>query len=190
MRRTKSLNKIFSSGKFPKSFKGLAGLLLALFLGGVYSFFGDKTGEYLEANVIRVVDGDTINVTVNGEDRRVRLIGVDTPETVHPKKPVQFYGKEASAFTKKTLLNRKVWLEYDVAPLDKYQRHLAYVWLENPNNLNIDEASIRRGMFNAILVIQGYGQTMTIQPNSRYSDIFAKFQKEARSAKRGLWGSK
>ncbi|MDR1979111.1 MAG: thermonuclease family protein [Synergistaceae bacterium] len=153
-------------------------------MGILYLFFAPQ-GDALQGVVTRVTDGDTIQVTVAGEKRTVRLLGVDTPETVHPKKPVQFYGKEASNFTKTTLANKTVWLEYDVAPLDRYNRHLAYVWLTKPGT---GEDAVRRGMFNARLILQGYGKVMTIQPNSKYAALFAKFQEEARTKKQGLWG--
>lgn len=155
-----------------------------LILGILAAYWEQRTGDLLEGVVTDVVDGDTVLVDVAGDVRRVRLIGVDTPETVHPRKPVQHYGPEASAFTKQALSGQRVWLEYDVAPLDKYQRHLAYVWLERPGR---DEEAVRRGMFNARLLLEGYGRVMTIQPNSRYSDLFARFQAEARAARRGLW---
>ncbi|MDR2137763.1 MAG: thermonuclease family protein [Synergistaceae bacterium] len=164
--------------------KKIVSLIGTLFFGIFYFFFA-ADGDVLSGTVTRVVDGDTIHVVVAGEKRTVRLIGVDTPETVHPNKPVQFYGKEASDFTKKTLTNKTVWLEYDVAPLDRYNRHLAYVWLTEPGT---GEEAIRRSMFNARLVLEGYGKIMTIQPNSKYSKLFAKFQEEARNKKRGLWG--
>lgn len=155
-----------------------------LILGILAAYWEQRTGDLLEGVVTNVVDGDTVLVDVAGDVRRVRLIGVDTPETVHPRKPVQYYGPEASVFTKQALSGQRVWLEYDVAPLDKYQRHLAYVWLERPGR---DEEAVRRGMFNARLLLEGYGRVMTIQPNSRYSDLFARFQAEARAARRGLW---
>ena len=135
--------------------------------------------------VVRVVDGDTAVVRVDGQDRRVRMLGVDTPETVHPNKPVQFYGKEASNFTKEALNGRQVWLEYDQNPQDRYNRHLAYVWLKNPGTIN--EASIREGMFNARLLLGGYGKVMIIKPNKRYEELFKKFQEEAKSARLGVW---
>jgi micrococcal nuclease len=164
--------------------KRLFSLFGAALLGIFYALWAPE-GDFLKGRVTRVVDGDTINVTVNGENRSVRLIGVDTPETVHPKRPVQFYGKEASDFTKKSLAGKTVWLEYDVAPLDRYNRHLAYVWLTKPEK---GERAVRESMFNAQLLLQGYGKVMTIQPNSRYADLFARFQQEARNGKRGLWG--
>ncbi|MDR1732419.1 MAG: thermonuclease family protein [Synergistaceae bacterium] len=163
--------------------KKLLSLIGAIVLGLFYSFY-EPRGDVLQGTVVQVVDGDTVVVAVAGEKRRVRLIGVDTPETVHPRKPVQYYGKEASAFTKKNLQNKSVWLEYDVAPLDKYNRHLAYLWLAKPGK---GEEAIRRDMFNAQLVLGGYGKVMTIQPNSKYADLFVKFQQEARTERRGLW---
>ncbi len=165
----------------------LAVFLILIVLGLLAPYWERRTGDFLEGVVTKVVDGDTLVVKVEGESRRVRLIGVDTPETVHPRKPVQYYGREASAFTKQALSGRRVWLEYDVAPLDKYQRHLAYVWVERPAR---DEDAVRRGMFNARLLLEGYGRAMTIQPNSRYADLFARLQAEARKAGRGLWGRK
>ncbi|MBQ7193768.1 MAG: thermonuclease family protein, partial [Synergistaceae bacterium] len=107
------------------------------------------------------------------------------PETAHPNKPVQFYGKEASRFTKDSLNGRRVWLEYDANPQDRYQRHLAYVWLENPKTIN--EASIRESMFNARLLLGGYAKVMIIKPNKRYEAEFRKFEAEAKNSKRGVW---
>ena len=115
----------------------------------------------------------------------MRFLGVDTPETVHPKKGVQPYGKEASNFTKNFLTGKNVWLEYDKNPTDRYNRHLAYIWLSNPKNINED--SIRRDMFNARLLIGGYAKTMFIKPNTRYANLFTKFEDEAKKSRKGLW---
>ena len=159
-------------------------------------FFGDNlltelpddaqdNGEFIAGVVTRVVDGDTAVIRVNGEDRRVRFLGVDTPETVHPNKPVQFYGKEASNFTKESLTGKNVWLEYDVSPTDRYNRHLAYVWTSRPNSIN--ESTIRQSMYNAKLLLGGYAKVTIIKPNKKYEALFKKFESEAKSAKRGLW---
>ncbi len=138
-----------------------------------------------QVSVQRVVDGDTIVVDFpTGERERVRLIGVNTPETVHPKKPVEYYGKEASDFTKRELTGKRVWLQMDVQVRDRYQRALGYVWLEPPEE---GESAVRWGMFNARLLLEGYGQVMTIQPNVRYADMLVKFQREAREQSKGLW---
>ncbi|WP_248891501.1 thermonuclease family protein [Bacillus methanolicus] len=125
--------------------------------------------------VIRVVDGDTVEVRFsNGATAKVRLIGVNTPETVHPNKPVEKYGKEASNYTKKRLTNKTVTLEFDVQIKDKYGRLLAYVW-------------IGKELYNETLVKEGYAHVMTIQPNVKYQKRFLAAERAARKAKKGLW---
>lgn len=148
-----------------------------------------------KAKILRVVDGDTAIISFEFDDgskylkERVRFLGVDTPETVHPNKPVQYYGKEASDFTKSQLTDKIVWLQTDVGVRDRYNRMLAYVWLKEPSKKDLeDEAAIREYMFNARLLLYGYAQLMTIQPNSKYSNLFVHFQREARESKKGLWG--
>ena len=148
-----------------------------------------------KAKIERVVDGDTAIITFLFDDgskylkERVRFLGVDTPETVHPTKPVQYYGKEASNFTKSQLEGETVWLQTDVGVKDRYDRMLAYVWLKEPTEKELDdEAAIREYMFNAKLLEGGYAQLMTVQPNSRYANIFVHIQREAREQKKGLWG--
>ena len=159
--------------------------LLAGWLG--LEHWRDQTGDILSAPVLRVVDGDTIVVSVEGSNRKVRLIGVDTPETVKPNTPVQYYGRAASDFTKRELTGRRVWLEYDAEPTDRYGRHLAYVWLTSPPE-SADEASVRRDMFNARLLTGGYARVLSIKPNTRYGELFARLEREARRAGIGLWG--
>ncbi|MBR4196367.1 MAG: thermonuclease family protein [Synergistaceae bacterium] len=162
---------------------------IAYFFGGdsVLNFSGNESGnqDFVQAVIVRAVDGDTAVVKVDGQERRVRFLGVDTPETVHPNKPVQFFGKEASNFTKESLNGRRVWLEYDANPQDRYGRHLAYIWLNNPKTIN--ESSIRGNMFNAKLLLGGYAKVMIIKPNKRYESEFRKFQEEARNKKLGVW---
>ncbi|MBQ7069084.1 MAG: thermonuclease family protein [Synergistaceae bacterium] len=166
--------------------------LIIYFTGGDISFFdnGENNGnnlnnDFVQATVSRVVDGDTMSVIVGNEERRVRFLGVDTPETVHPNKPVQYYGKEASQFTKNSLTGKRVWLEYDKNPTDRYNRHLAYIWTSKPNQIN--ENTMRENMFNAKLLLDGYAKVMMIKPNTKYKDLFEKFQDEAKNSKRGLW---
>ena len=127
------------------------------------------------AVVERVVDGDTV-VLVGGE--RVRYIGVDTPELHHPKKNVQPYAREAMEFNRRLVEGQKVRLEMDVEPKDKYGRTLAYVYLEDGR------------LVNAELLKEGYAQLLTIPPNVRYVDLFTGLQRQAREAKRGLWGKR
>lgn len=128
------------------------------------------------AVVERVIDGDTV-VLVGGV--KIRYIGVDTPELQHhPKKKAQPYAREATEFNRRLVEGKKVRLEMDVERQDKYTRTLAYVYLED-------------GRFvNAELLKEGYAQLLTIPPNVRYVDLFIGLQKQARDAKRGLWGRK
>lgn len=121
--------------------------------------------------VRRVIDGDTL-LLVNGE--RVRLIGVDTPETEHPHKPVELFGKEAHLFTKKMVEGKGVRLEYDWERRDKYGRLLAYVYLMDGTFLNAE------------IIKQGYGFAYTKYP-FKYLDEFRGYEREAREKRRGLW---
>ena len=162
--------------------------VIAYFFGGESVFnIGNNSGnqDFVQAVIVRAVDGDTAVVRIDGQEKRVRFLGVDTPETVHPNKPVQFYGKEASSFTIVSLNGRRVWLEYDSNPQDRYGRHLAYIWLNNPKTIN--ESTIRESMFNAKLLLGGYAKVMIIRPNKRYESEFRKFQDEARNKKLGVW---
>jgi len=122
--------------------------------------------------VKRVIDGDTIKLE-NGE--RVRLIGIDTPETVHPSKAVEYYGKEAGDFTKRMVEGKRVKIEFDIQKRDKYGRLLAYVYLEDGTFLNAE------------LLRQGYANISTYAPNVKYIEKFARLEREAREDSRGLW---
>lgn len=135
--------------------------------------------------VTEVIDGDTFYARFSdGREEKVRLIGVDTPESTIQHEP--YYGKEASNFTRSRLQGRTVYLEKDVSERDKYGRLLRYVWLEKPKS--VTESEIRSKMFNAILIINGYAQVATYPPDVKYVDYFTKFQREARQANVGLWG--
>jgi len=119
----------------------------------------------------RVIDGDTIVLDSN---EKVRLIGVDTPETKDPRKPVQYFGKEASEFTKRMVEGKKVRLEYDWQKIDKYGRTLAYIYLEDGTFLNAE------------IIKQGYGHAYTRFP-FKYLEEFRRYEREARENQRGLW---
>lgn len=134
--------------------------------------------DAVPAKVERVVDGDTFVALVRGRRDRVRLIGVDTPETVDPDRPVQPYGKEASDFARHMLTGVTVRLVGDVEPRDKYGRLLAYVWLPDGT------------FWNALLAAEGYAQLITIPPDVTYAGLFRGLVDEARSANRGLWASR
>jgi micrococcal nuclease len=126
--------------------------------------------------VTRVVDGDTIEVEIDAVEYDLRYIGVDTPETVHPREPVECYGPEASAFNGQLVEDKVVGLEKDVSETDGFGRLLRYVWLG-------DE------MVNATLVREGYAQAVTYPPDVKHQETFTALQEEARIAERGFWGS-
>lgn len=134
------------------------------------SLVDDKVYE-----VTRVVDGDTIVVTKGDETFKVRLIGVDTPESVHPNKEKNTeFGKIASNYTKEKLLNKEVKLELDVQEKDKYGRALAYVYIDGV-------------MFNKMLLESGMAQIATYPPNVKYVEEFKEIEQRARNNKVGLW---
>ena len=128
--------------------------------------------------VERVVDGDTIEVNpaVSGTED-VRLLGVDTPETVDPNEPVEPYGPEASAFTKRQLEGKRVTLTFDQEKTDQYGRALAYVRISGQGET-----------FNETLLRQGYAQLEIVAPNDSFESSFRQAQDEARQADRGIWG--
>ncbi len=130
-------------------------------------------GETIEWHQVqRVIDGDTILIS-SGET--LRYIGINTPETVDPRKPVEYFGKEAAEFNQKLVEKKKVRLELDVQERDKYGRLLAYVYLED-------------GTFvNAELVKNGSARVATYPPNVKYQDLFLKLERSARENNRGLW---
>jgi len=130
----------------------------------------------LSAQAVRVIDGDTIEVCcVFGDREKVRYIGINTPETKHPAKGVEYYGKEASEANRKLVDGKTINLEFDVEQRDRYGRLLAYVFLKD-------------GTFvNAWLVENGFAQVMTVPPNVKHQELFLKLQREAREAGRGLW---
>lgn len=146
-----------------------------------------KVNDLEVATVERVVDGDTIEVKINGEKFKVRLIGVDTPETKHPRKPVEPYGKEASEYTKKKLDGKKVYLEKDVSDTDRYGRLLRYVWLKKPDKDKKLTEEMLKDNFNLTLVKEGYGKSSTFPPDVKYAEIIKELEKSAREDNKGLW---
>lgn len=136
---------------------------------------GRSTGPVVE----RVVDGDTVVVRVGATEERVRLIGVDTPETKHPSEPVECFGAEASAFTTELLPEgTAVRLERDVEARDHYDRLLAYVY-------RVDD-----GLFvNRELLAHGYAAVLTVPPNVAHAEEFVALAAEARDEGRGLWSA-
>jgi micrococcal nuclease len=126
--------------------------------------------------VTRVVDGDTVEVELEGEIEDVRYIGVDTPETVKPGAPVDCFGPQASNFNHHLVEGRQVRLVFGVERRDVYGRLLAYVHLGDR-------------FVNAILLKRGLARTLTIPPNDRYAGRFKRLEIAASRAGRGLWGA-
>ena len=155
-------------------------LATAVVVVAIIQATGDaNAGRSDQMTVERVVDGDTVVIHLGGRDEHVRLIGIDTPETVDPRKPVQCFGKEASRRTA-ALLPRGtgVRLERDVEARDRFGRLLAYVF-------RVDDGTF----VNLALAEEGYALSLTIPPNVAYADRFAAAVADARHAGRGLWGA-
>jgi micrococcal nuclease len=130
------------------------------------------------AKVSRIIDGDTVVLLLDGKKIKCRLIGIDTPETKHPQKPVEAYGKEASAFTFNLLKGETVWIETEPSnKQDKYGRLLAYLY-RAPDGLFV----------NLEIVRQGYGHAYTRYP-FKYMEEFRHYERRAREVGKGLWGS-
>jgi micrococcal nuclease len=133
-------------------------------------------GSSTEAEVVRVIDGDTIVVSIDGRDDDVRYIGIDTPETVKPGTPVQCFGPAAHDFNERLVDGRRVRLVFDRERRDVYGRLLAYVYTG--------------GRFvNAELARRGYARTLTIAPNTAHAGLFHRLADAAGRAGRGLWGA-
>lgn len=164
---------------FRHIFIAIFALLLSVSLGYAYS----------RATVVKVVDGDTLKIEMNGNEEAVRLIGIDTPESKINKKAkkdaikahhdietITTMGKEAARFVK-TLVRKgdTVGIEYDVQKRDKYKRLLVYAYLSDGKMLNEE------------IVKAGYANVMTYPPNVKYQERFVKAHREARDTKRGLY---
>ena len=136
---------------------------------------------YQSAQCTRVVDGDTIVVQMDGSEYKLRYIGIDTPETVDPNRPVGYFGKEASARNKQLVEGKTLYLEKDVSDTDKYGRLLRYIYLD------INGDGSKYTMVNSLLVQLGYAKVATYPPDVKYADLFIKMEREARENNRGLW---
>lgn len=128
--------------------------------------------------VVAVVDGDTLKVNIDGKEEALRLIGMDTPETVDPRKPVQCFAKEASSKAKETLTGKKVKLEVDPSQgeRDKYDRLLRYLYLEDGT------------LYNQMMIEEGYAHEYTYNTPYKYQEVFKQAETRARESKKGFWG--
>lgn len=127
--------------------------------------------------VVRVVDGDTFEIEGGA---KVRLVGIDTPETVDPRRPVGCFGKEASQMTKSLIEGKMVYLEKDVTDIDRYDRLLRYVYLILEDNTLL--------FVNDYLVREGYAKNYTYPPDVKFNQQFLEAERTARENKKGLWG--
>lgn len=173
-----ALAVLWAMGEINISFTGLA--------REMGSFSGDEVASStLEATigkegpygVVKVVDGDTLNIVIDGKTERIRLIGINTPETVDPRKEVECFGKEASDMAKSILSGRSVYIEGDDSQdnRDKYGRLLRYVFLSDGAN------------FNKLMIEKGFAYEYTYQEPYLYQKDFREAQNKAENEKMGLW---
>lgn len=170
--------------------KALLTIILFVFIFACKQESSAKIPKNLkEATVVRVIDGDTVVVNIEGVEEKVRLIGVDTPESRLNKRAelqeknlgkdmenIVELGKKAKEFTKSLLTKgSKVYLEFDVQQRDKYGRLLAYLYLEDGRMLNME------------IICNGYAMPLTIPPNVKYEKEFTECFKKAREERKGLW---
>lgn len=143
------------------------------YMQDIYQDYPELIGhDYSVERVKRVIDGDTFE-TFSGN--KVRLIGVNTPESIGK---ADFYGREASRYSRDRLQDKTVYLFADVGDKDKYGRVLRYVFIDNESI-----------MYNESLLVEGYANVMTVPPNVLYAEKFVQSAREARENNRGLWSS-
>ena len=154
-----------------------ASWLLAEMVGESLSTFDQTASDSFEtAKVVRVIDGDTIIIDRGQGEERLRYLGVDTPETVHPSQPTGCFGRESAQFNQALVEGKTVRLERDISDVDRYDRLLRYVYVEDV-------------LVNLALVQGGYAQVVTYPPDVRYVETFRTAETAARSQQLGLWGS-
>ncbi len=133
--------------------------------------------DSLSYEVIRAIDGDTLLISVSGQEVSVRMIGIDAPESVHPEEEKNTpEGEYAAQWMKNYISGKRVTLEYDQELTDRYGRTLAYVYVEGI-------------LLEDILLTMGLAKTLTMEPNTRYQHHFEQLEKEARNGGSGFWGS-
>ena len=161
-----------------KVHKGALRILVAVALSLLVSCSSGATTENeVLITVLKVIDGDTVDIDIKGNTERVRLIGVNTPETKHPTKPIECFGPEASAYLTQLLpKGTHVRIERDIEARDRYGRMLLYLYRESDNLfINLD------------LVSHGYGTPMSIEPNTFHRTDFVHAAALAEVANVGLW---
>lgn len=158
-----------------------ASILLVGFLLSSCEPIAEQQSELFDENervVLKVIDGDTIHLLDPASDKpeKVRLIGIDAPEMRDSQhKKAHPFGVKSKEILERWIGESKVILEYDIRNTDRYGRTLAYVYLPDGTFLN------------AKMMEEGYATLLTIQPNSKYADLFFSLQQKARNAKKGIW---
>lgn len=152
-------------------------VIIIAFLG--YVLFNNQNNQVVYYEVVNVVDGDTIDVNINGTIERVRLIGIDTPELVDFRQPIECFAQEASNQAKEVLAGQKVRLEPDITQgdEDKYGRLLRYIFLSDGTN------------FNQLMIEQGFAHEYTYDLPYLYQDNFKQAENYAKDNSLGLWGN-
>lgn len=174
-----------SNNQFKKSIGTLI-LFAVVLIGGLYgsgkynrldNVLSSQSPKPGYVKVVKVVDGDTVDVDLNGKTTRLRLIGINSPETLDPRKPVECFGIEASNEAKKLLTGKFVKLESDDSQdnIDRYGRLLRYVYLEDGTS------------FNKEMIELGFANEYTYQTPYKYQKEFKEAEAKARTDKRGLW---
>ena len=172
---TRNVGTRTTRGKW--SIPGVIGTIIMLAIYVVLEMFDETQASAtnrVPVELLRVVDGDTLIVNYENENTRVRLIGVNSPESVHEdaSKNTQ-EGRDASEFLKKYLEDvDMVWLEFDTEKLDQYERTLAYVWM------NADGTNVGEDMLNGIIVKKGYAEARSYKPNVKYQDALEAVERE------------
>lgn len=164
-------------------------LAVYLFLGLGIAYISQRVTKseprYSSGFVTHVYDGDTIKITSFLGTEKVRLIGIDTPELHHPKKGREPYGEEARDYTHRYLLEKEVFLEYDVEYFDQFDRRLAYVWLKDPSEKEVSRDL--NNLFNYRLVREGYARAVRYGRNIKHQKKLKKAQFDAKKEFKGIW---
>jgi endonuclease YncB( thermonuclease family) len=149
----------------------------------------DGQYDFESAKVVSIIDGDTVKVELsNGSIEKLRIIGVDAPETDKPDKPGEYYADEATTFISDLLLDQTIYLERDNSETDKYGRLLRYIWLEIPSEIN--EESISEFNVSALLLKDGYAEFIRVGDDDKYAGIFSLIDQSAQDDNLGMWRNK
>ena len=145
-------------------------------------FTNNSQIELEEAYVTKVIDGDTIWALINGNEEKIRLIGIDCPEYT---KEIEAYGKEATEFTTEKLLNKTIYLQKDITNTDNYGRLLRYVWTQKIDE--ITDENTKNYLFNYTLVYEGLANSNYYKPNTTLQNYLEEAEDYAKENKKGMW---